>query len=331
MPGPGQPPGWVEAAAPSARSAPACPASRARCSASGCALLRAPRDRRARPIPDGRGHRYQLTQAGEDLRPVCHALGVWGSRWPRAPADPLRRGHGALGSCQEDPLRPASAAPDVICFDIPDGERPATGCCSSDRAPRCASRRRASTSTSPSPRPANGSPNGTPAASASAMRCASTSSASWDRATWNGRSPPGAAWAPSPRRPRARTGDQALCGDGRGLRRITCGRSLLRHRPRPFGLPRSARDPAGGPSGVAWPRGSARSPRRLRVERHAPPAASGRRPRAPRALRVVGQKAKRADVQVGEDLHPHAVVAPVARQPELALASTVSSPPSCSR
>ena len=33
------------------------------------------------PKPDGRGHRYELTQAGRDLFKVCQTLGEWGAAW----------------------------------------------------------------------------------------------------------------------------------------------------------------------------------------------------------------------------------------------------------
>ncbi len=35
----------------------------------------------ARPNPSGRGSRYFLSQAGEELWNVCDALGTWGARW----------------------------------------------------------------------------------------------------------------------------------------------------------------------------------------------------------------------------------------------------------
>ena len=41
-----------------------------------------------------------------------------------AAANSLRRGHGPLGSGQEDPLRPLPPRRVVFRFDIPDGERP---------------------------------------------------------------------------------------------------------------------------------------------------------------------------------------------------------------
>jgi len=33
------------------------------------------------PKPDGRGHHYKLTSAGEELFTVCQSLGEWGARW----------------------------------------------------------------------------------------------------------------------------------------------------------------------------------------------------------------------------------------------------------
>jgi DNA-binding HxlR family transcriptional regulator len=36
------------------------------------------------PRPGGRGREYQLTTAGEELRPLIDCLGEWGQRWARA-------------------------------------------------------------------------------------------------------------------------------------------------------------------------------------------------------------------------------------------------------
>jgi DNA-binding HxlR family transcriptional regulator len=36
---------------------------------------------RRRPNPHGRGSLYEPTEACEDLRPVCDALGIWGAAW----------------------------------------------------------------------------------------------------------------------------------------------------------------------------------------------------------------------------------------------------------
>src|SRR5688500_10891964 len=32
-------------------------------------------------LPDKRGYRYALTEAGKEFRPVIEALGTWGQRW----------------------------------------------------------------------------------------------------------------------------------------------------------------------------------------------------------------------------------------------------------
>jgi DNA-binding HxlR family transcriptional regulator len=39
---------------------------------------------RSVPRAHGRGHEYQLTAAGEELRPLIDRLGEWGQRWARA-------------------------------------------------------------------------------------------------------------------------------------------------------------------------------------------------------------------------------------------------------
>jgi DNA-binding HxlR family transcriptional regulator len=39
------------------------------------------------PRPHGRGREYQLTEAGEELRPLIDRLGEWGQRWARAKID----------------------------------------------------------------------------------------------------------------------------------------------------------------------------------------------------------------------------------------------------
>jgi DNA-binding HxlR family transcriptional regulator len=45
-----------------------------------------------RPKPMGRGWLYELTDAGRELEPVCHALGVFGSRWLEASPQKLDPG-----------------------------------------------------------------------------------------------------------------------------------------------------------------------------------------------------------------------------------------------
>ena len=41
-----------------------------------------------RQVGEGRARRYELTDAGEELRPVLAALGRWGAERVRLPADP---------------------------------------------------------------------------------------------------------------------------------------------------------------------------------------------------------------------------------------------------
>src|SRR5690242_15544750 len=37
---------------------------------------------------NGHGREYRLTEAGEELRPIIEALGVWGARWAEREIDP---------------------------------------------------------------------------------------------------------------------------------------------------------------------------------------------------------------------------------------------------
>src|SRR4051812_35314414 len=43
---------------------------------------------RADEKANGHGHTYSLTAAGEELRPIIEALGVWGQRWSDREIDP---------------------------------------------------------------------------------------------------------------------------------------------------------------------------------------------------------------------------------------------------
>src|SRR5215469_14284660 len=43
-----------------------------------------------RKVGEGRAQRYELTESGEELRPVLAALGQWGAKQIRLPADPSR-------------------------------------------------------------------------------------------------------------------------------------------------------------------------------------------------------------------------------------------------
>jgi DNA-binding HxlR family transcriptional regulator len=45
-----------------------------------------------RPKDSGQGWRYELTQRGRELAPVCDALGTWGARWLEAAPTPLDPG-----------------------------------------------------------------------------------------------------------------------------------------------------------------------------------------------------------------------------------------------
>ena len=42
---------------------------------------------RSAPRPHGRGREYELTAAGEELRPLIDRFGEWGQRWARAQID----------------------------------------------------------------------------------------------------------------------------------------------------------------------------------------------------------------------------------------------------
>lgn len=43
----------------------------------------------SRPLPDGKGHEYVLTAAGEEFRPIVEALGAWGMRWTGKLLEPV--------------------------------------------------------------------------------------------------------------------------------------------------------------------------------------------------------------------------------------------------
>ncbi len=72
---------------------------------------------------DGPGHRYQLTAAGEDLRGVCHALGVWGSRWLELQPVHYDAGMVLWGLARKIPTERLPSRRAVIRFDVADGER----------------------------------------------------------------------------------------------------------------------------------------------------------------------------------------------------------------
>lgn len=77
------------------------------------------------PADDGTGHwHYQLTPTGEDLRPVCHALGVWGSRWLELRPEHCDAGMTLWGLAKKIPIETLPRRRVVVRFDVADGERP---------------------------------------------------------------------------------------------------------------------------------------------------------------------------------------------------------------
>lgn len=74
-----------------------------------------------RPNPNGRGHLYELTPAGEELQAVVSSLGAWGSRWlDLAPAH-LDAGIVLWALCRTVPTDDLPAARTVIRFTFRDG------------------------------------------------------------------------------------------------------------------------------------------------------------------------------------------------------------------
>jgi DNA-binding HxlR family transcriptional regulator len=78
-----------------------------------------------RPRPGGRGREYRLTEAGEDLRPVVEALGVWGYKWASHTLTPDCLDPGLLLWFVRRRIRTEQlpAARQVIRFDFHDGPR----------------------------------------------------------------------------------------------------------------------------------------------------------------------------------------------------------------
>jgi DNA-binding HxlR family transcriptional regulator len=73
-----------------------------------------------RPNPTGRGSRYYLTPAGQDLHDVIDALGTWGARWLEMAPEHYDPGVVLWSMCR---LMERDRLPDhpvVIRFDIPD-------------------------------------------------------------------------------------------------------------------------------------------------------------------------------------------------------------------
>ena len=74
-------------------------------------------------LPNGRGSRYRLTEAGEELRDVCWALGSWGARWLELAPEHLDAGIVLWSMCR---LIDVESLPDrrvVVRFDLSDGPR----------------------------------------------------------------------------------------------------------------------------------------------------------------------------------------------------------------
>jgi DNA-binding HxlR family transcriptional regulator len=75
------------------------------------------------PAENGRGQGYRLTPAGEDLRPVCHALGVWGSRWLELRPVHYDAGMVLWALAKRIPTDQLPRRRAVVRFDVTDGER----------------------------------------------------------------------------------------------------------------------------------------------------------------------------------------------------------------
>ena len=74
--------------------------------------------------PDGRGHLYQLTEAGADLSEVIYALAAWGERWIEVTTERSDPGFALWAWCQVQLDRSAlPAGRVVVAFTFPD-ERP---------------------------------------------------------------------------------------------------------------------------------------------------------------------------------------------------------------
>jgi DNA-binding HxlR family transcriptional regulator len=78
---------------------------------------------RRRPNPRGRGWLYEPTQACEDLRPVCDALGGWGGTWVEIAPEHLDPYMALWGVCRGIGYLPLPAAPVNMRFELPDASR----------------------------------------------------------------------------------------------------------------------------------------------------------------------------------------------------------------
>ncbi|HEX6285925.1 MAG TPA: helix-turn-helix domain-containing protein [Acidimicrobiia bacterium] len=72
------------------------------------------------PKPDGHGHLYRLTDAGEDLGDVIDSLGVWGERWVEVTTEHADPGFALWAWCQVQ-MNTAALPRDrtVVAFEFP--------------------------------------------------------------------------------------------------------------------------------------------------------------------------------------------------------------------
>jgi DNA-binding HxlR family transcriptional regulator len=75
------------------------------------------------PNPAGRGWLYEPTQACEDLRPVCDALGVWGATWVEVAPQHLEPYIALWGICRGIGFLPLPEAPVNVRFEVPSAPR----------------------------------------------------------------------------------------------------------------------------------------------------------------------------------------------------------------
>ena len=74
---------------------------------------------RRRPNPRGRGWLYEPTEACEELRPVCDALGVWGETWVELAPEHLDPYMALWGLCRSIGFLPLSDTRVTIRFELP--------------------------------------------------------------------------------------------------------------------------------------------------------------------------------------------------------------------
>jgi DNA-binding HxlR family transcriptional regulator len=71
----------------------------------------------------GRGSRYALTDAGEELREVCWTLGTWGARWLEVAPEHLDAGVVLWSMCRLIDVERLPERRVVVRFDLSDGPR----------------------------------------------------------------------------------------------------------------------------------------------------------------------------------------------------------------